>query len=203
MESLIRQMPTWQTATNAEIRAFFQEATSTPITTKYTYGDAIDRLTANLIAEGVAASDASTRAVAMAKRLATSLKANSTADVEADVLFRQFATSPGIALHTIERQSMLATFATAASWPNGTLSHLQALGVRLSTRWADAQGPVPQPLPTNAEIGATVTAMKSADAKTAVRKWVDEQYVPAMHTAINAGKTIAQIEGKTIAQLIA
>ena len=194
-------MPDWQTKTNAEIRAFFQEKTSHSITTKWTVGEAIDQIYATLVSEGVVTADASTRSQAMVKRLVKAFRDGAASDELIDVLFRQFSTTPGIVLYTAERQTMLATFAAAASWPDNTLARLQALGIRLSTRWADAQGPVADPLPTLAEIGAEVAAMKLRDQKAAVRLWVDEQYLPAIHSAINAGKTIPQIEGKTIIQL--
>lgn len=196
-------MPTWTTATNAEIRAFFQEITQHEIRTKWTVGEAIDTVYANLVAGGELPADASTKSSAMVKRLVKAFRDSAASDELMDVLFRQFSTTPGIVLYTAERQAMLDTFNTAASWPAGTLAQLKALGIRLSTRWADSQGPVPLPLPTNAEIGVVVNAMKAADAKLLVRQWVDEQYLVAIHTAINAGKSIAQIEGKTIAQLIA
>lgn len=202
MEPLIRQMPTWETATNAEIRAFFQEQTSTPISTKWTVGEAIDRIYARLVAAGETTADATTKSQAMVKRLVKALRDSTATDELMDVLFRAFATTPGIRLDTAERQAMLDTFSAAAAWPNVTLAQLKALGVKLSTRWVEFNLPATNvPLPTLAEIGAAVTAMKLFDQKMAASLWVRESYLPAIDAAINAGKTAAQIEGKTIDQL--
>lgn len=200
MEPLIRQMPTWQTATNAEIKAFFQEATSTSITTRWTYGEAVDTIYARLVAAGDA--DAGTKSQSIVGRLAKAMRAAAPTDELMDVLYASFRTSPGIRLDTAERQAMLDTFAAAGAWPAATLTQLKALGARLSTRWNEFNLPNSNvPLPTLAEIGAAVTAMKLIDQKLSASIWVRESYLPAIDAAINAGKTIAQIEGKTIAQL--
>lgn len=171
MEPLIRQIENWQDKSASEIFDYFQEAITTTRSNRLNANDLFKLL-----------------GTETACGLAGALNAAGLG------LVNQSIASVGIDFGDDETQRMLSKLAEANPAFQPYADTLMGLGQYTATRWERNVGPGSGDLPTVEQIAETVTLMKAADAKLAVRQWLDEVCLPELHAAINAGADVAGLK---------